>query len=46
MFSEFGWILKFTRLEIKEIILLAFNLNFVDFFEDYKLRPDSYVIQF
>jgi len=35
--------LKFTALEIKEMILLAFILNFVDFYEEYKLRPESYI---
>jgi len=38
-----GVILKFTALDRKEIMLLAFKFNFVDFYEEYKLRPDSYI---
>jgi hypothetical protein len=43
MFTLFLAKLKFTALEIKEMILLAFNLNVVDFYEEYKLRPESYI---
>jgi len=25
------------------MMLLAFNLNIVDFYEEYKLRPESYI---
>jgi hypothetical protein len=35
----------FYCLDTKERILLAFILRFVDFYEEYKLRPDSYFIQ-
>jgi hypothetical protein len=38
--------LKFTALEIKEIIVLAFIFRIVDFYEEYKLRPASYINQF
>jgi hypothetical protein len=44
--NEFFLLLKFTALTIKEIILLAFILNFIDFYEEYKLRPESYINQF
>jgi len=33
--------LKFIVLEINVMRLLAFNLNVVDFYEEYKLRPES-----
>ena len=46
MFEEVLGMLKFIALEIKEIMLLAFNLNFVDFYEEYKLRPESNINSF
>ena len=45
-FEQFLLLLKPNTLEIKETMLLAFNLIVVDFNEEYKLRPDSYINSF
>jgi hypothetical protein len=41
----FPILIFFTARDTNEIMLLAFILRFVDFYEGYKLRPDSYFIQ-
>ena len=37
-------LLKIKLLKKDKRVLLAFNLNVVDFYEEYKLRPEFFVI--